>query len=139
VNGVLLDTHVFLSLALEPERVPAAMRQALDASPHRLLSVASAWEISIKYSTGKLPLPEPPAAYVRSRSSQLLVQSLPITEQHAVRVATLPMFHRDPFDRLLIAQALEEDLVLLTLDRRVLQYKVRTVRVERQRTKRRGR
>lgn len=129
MSGVLLDTHTFLSLLLEPERVPSSVRQALDTSPLRYLSVASVWEMSIKYSIGKLPLPEQPSTYVPSRAARLLVQSLPITERHALRVATLPLLHRDPFDRLLIAQAIEEDLQLLTLDRRILRYAVPALRV----------
>ena len=132
----MVDTHVFLSLALEPERLPLSIRKAVNGAQHRFLSVASAWEISIKYAIGKLPLVEPPAAYVPSRSAELLLQSLPITVRHALRVASLPAFHRDPFDRLLVAQALEEDLMLLTLDPKIMKYGVQALGAEKARRRR---
>lgn len=139
MSGVLLDTHVFLFLADEAERVPIEFRRAVDQADERYLSAASAWEMAVKSSLGKLRLPESPDRYISSRSSQLLLRSLPISQRHATRAGGLPALHRDPFDRMLVAQALEESLVLLTLDPRVLQYDVRTVHVDKQRVRQRGR
>jgi PIN domain nuclease of toxin-antitoxin system len=126
VSRVLLDTHVFLFLAANPKRVPPAIQRAVNDAEERYLSAASAWEIAVKAQLGKLRLPEAPAKYVRSRASKMMLVSLPVTQAHALRVYSLPMHHRDPFDRLLIAQALEEQLTLLTVDRKILRYDVET-------------
>ena len=127
MSGVLLDTRVFLFVADEVDRVPASVRRAIDEAEQRYLSVASAWETAIKISIGKLRLPEALEPYLLSRSASLLMRSLPIAQRHAVRAGALPPIHGDPFDRILVAQALEEDLVLLTLDPRVASYGVKTV------------
>lgn len=87
-----------------------------------MLSAASAWEIAVKWSIGKLPLAAPPAEYVPSRLERQGVTGLPIEPRHALRVAALPQHHRDPFDRLLIAQAQVEDLYFLTADRALQAY-----------------
>ena len=139
MSGVLLDTHVFLFVADEVERVPIEFRRAIDQAEERYLSAASAWEMAIKSSLGKLRLPESPDRYISSRSSQLLLRSLPISQRHATRAGELPTLHRDPFDRMLVAQALEENLVLLTLDPKVLQYDVRTVHIDKRRVRKRSR
>src|SRR5438876_4945276 len=98
-------------MTLAPERLSSAARSLVQASEHEMyLSAASAWEITIKYSKGKLGLPDPPARYVPTRLKSLRILSLPINQDHALHVSTLPSHHRDPFDRLLIAQAQVEDL-----------------------------
>jgi len=81
------------------------------------LSAASAWEIAIKWAQGKLNLPEPAASYVPNRTAEQGILSLPITYTHALAVSELPQHHRDPFDRLLIAQAQVEGMAILTADR----------------------
>jgi PIN domain nuclease of toxin-antitoxin system len=125
---VLLDTHVWLWLRTRPERVgDAALRLVEDPDTEMHLSAASAWEIAIKYSLGKLPLPDPPAEYVAQRMSTSGVLALAIDHAHAVRVATLPLHHRDPFDRLLIAQAQVERMPLLTADPAFAAYDVEVV------------
>lgn len=140
MSGVLLDTHVFLYMVGEAERIPLSIRKAVDGAEQRFLSVASTWEMAIKISIGKLRLPEPIERYIPSRASEILIQPLPILEEHVMRVASLPLLHRDPFDRLLIAQALEEGLTLLTLDRRIAKYAVPTIGVpQAKRQERRGR
>ncbi len=88
------------------------------------LSAASAWEIAIKYSLGKLRLPMEPTEYVRSRLAPTLTLELSVTHTHALRVAHLPLHHRDPFDRLLIAQAQLEGMGLMTSDPRFAAYDV---------------
>ena len=92
--------------------------------PIALFSAASGWEIAIKYALGKLPLPEPPDQYVPDRMQSSGVDALPIRMEHALRVAQLPAHHRDPFDRLLIAQAQIERVPLLTADSQLSLYDV---------------
>jgi PIN domain nuclease of toxin-antitoxin system len=109
----------------QPERLGAHARQAIeDVQNQRFLSAASAWEIAIKYALGRLPLPQPPAQYLPSRLPLGVTQSLPVTQEHALRVADLPRHHRDPFDRPLVAQCQAERLHLLTADRRFQPYEI---------------
>jgi PIN domain nuclease of toxin-antitoxin system len=100
--------------------------QALLADPENqlFLSSVSSWEIAIKYSIGKLPLPVPPAEYVPSRMETSGTSALPVLHAHALHVATLPLHHGDPFDRLLIAQAQLEGLNILTADQKFAAYEV---------------
>jgi PIN domain nuclease of toxin-antitoxin system len=95
-----------------------------DERSELLLSAASSWEIAIKYALGKLPLPAPPADYIPDRIRSSGVQPVAVEHTHAVHVATLPTHHRDPFDRLLIAQAQVLGVALLTADRRFEPYGV---------------
>ena len=114
---ILLDTQCWLWMAAAPDRLSARARALVDTTDHELLvSAASAWEIAIKHALGKLTLPEPPERYVPSRSEALRTVPLAIEHAHALRVASLPPHHRDPFDRLLVAQAQIEDVPILTAD-----------------------
>ncbi len=114
----LLDTHVWLWLLTDPERIrPDLLAELRDGRTRVLLSAASSWEIAIKWAIGRLPLPSPPATFVPSRMQRSGVEGLPVTHAHALRVATLPHLHRDPFDRALIAQAQLEGLTIVTADR----------------------
>ena len=114
----LLDTEVWLWSHAEPERITPGVRQLIaDGREELYLSAASSWEISIKSALGKLPLPEPPALYVPKRLAAQGVRPLPITHTHTLGVAELPLHHKDPFDRLLIAQAKAEGMTILTADR----------------------
>jgi PIN domain nuclease of toxin-antitoxin system len=114
---ILLDTQCWLWMAASPERFSTRARSYVEAGQNELyLSAASAWEIAIKYALGKLRLPEPPAQYVPSRLERLRVLPLAVEHRHALHVSTLPHHHRDPFDRLLVAQAQLEDLPVLTAD-----------------------
>jgi PIN domain nuclease of toxin-antitoxin system len=114
---LLLDTHVWLWLLTAPGRISDDVLESLsDLGNDLLLSAASAWEIAIKYALGKLPLPEPPASYVPGRMQRSGVTPLPVLHEHALAVAELPAHHRDPFDRLLVAQARLERLTLVTAD-----------------------
>ena len=125
---VLLDTQCFLWMAAAPERLSRRARSiAEDADNELLLSAASAWEIAIKHGLGKLQLPEPPVRYVPSRLTILRTTPLPISHEHALRVSTLPPHHRDPFDRLLIAQSQIEDLPVMTADVVFLKYNVSVI------------
>ena len=120
---VLLDTHVFLSLLAEPKRIPAAMRRSIESSDERLLSVASVWEMAIKSSIGKLRLPMPVGEFVRSRIRALDGRIIAISARHVAAVEALPMHHRDPFDRLIVVQAMLEDARLVTLDAALKSYR----------------
>ena len=114
---LLLDTHVWLWWLTQPERLPQRIREAMEDGRNELyFSVASSWEIAIKYALGKLPLPEPPEGFVPSRLQREGMRTLHIEHRHALAVAGLPKHHSDPFDRLLIAQALAEDMPIATLD-----------------------
>lgn len=125
---ILLDTQCWLWMSLAPGRFSPRARRLVEAPDTLLyLSAASAWEIAIKHALGKLRLPEPPATYVPGRVAALGVQPLPIDQQHALRVGTLPPHHRDPFDRLLVAQAQVEDLTILTADPLFDAYDVDTI------------
>lgn len=122
---LLLDTHCWLWLQVSPERFSSATLAVLsDTRNELLLSAASAWEIAIKYAIGKLPLPAPPEEYVPSRMLASGTSALPILPIHALRVASLPLRHRDPFDRLLVAQAQHEKLALVTADEVFRAYEV---------------
>ena len=122
---ILLDTHCWLWMQVDPERFSSASRRLIeDPDNELLLSAASSWEIAIKYELGKLPLPEPPASYVPGRMQASGTGSLPVEHRHALHVAELPDHHRDPFDRLLVSQAMLERLVLLTADRQLEPYDV---------------
>lgn len=123
---ILLDTHCWLWMQVSPEKLSQEIREILkDPENELFLSAASSWEISIKWALGKLPLPLPPAEYVPSRMERQGVSGLPIQHRHTLQVASLPPHHRDPFDRLLIAQAQVEQLTLLTADSQLADYEVK--------------
>jgi PIN domain nuclease of toxin-antitoxin system len=101
---LLVDTHVWLWLAADPDRLGSAAIEALVSRGNEVyFSSASAWEIVIKHSLGKLDLPLPPPAYVPSRVAALGHLSLPIAQEHTLGVTDLPLLHKDPFDRILVA------------------------------------
>ncbi len=114
---ILLDTHVWLWLQVSPGRLDSeALRLVRDSRNSLLLSAASSWEIAVKYALGKLPLPVEPSEYVPERMRRSGVDGIAVDHAHALHVATLPPHHRDPFDRLLIAQAQLDGLTILTSD-----------------------
>lgn len=126
---LLLDTHVFLWLQTEPERLREHRAVVEDPDTELLVSAASAWEIAIKHALGRLPLPEPPATYVPTRVQAIRATPLAVQHDHALAVASLPLLHRDPFDRLLVAQALVLGVTILTADSILEQYPARTLLV----------
>jgi PIN domain nuclease of toxin-antitoxin system len=108
-----------------PERFSDEARALVDDPDSvLLLSPVSAWEIASKYAAGRLTLPIPPGEYVPSRMKSSGVDALPLQHSHALQVAELPWHHRDPFDRLLIAQAQVEGLPILSADRQFSAYDV---------------
>ncbi len=129
----LVDTHVWLWTQTAPERLhPEVEAMLADESNDLLFSAASAWEMAIKYRIGKLPLPEPPETYIPHRLTADRIDALPVSVAHAARVATLPEVHRDPFDRLLVAQAQIEKLTLVTADPVLGRYEVELMMADRQ-------
>lgn len=121
---VLLDTHVFLWLHTEPERLGDHLRLLENPRNVRLVSAASSWEIAIKSSLGRLSLPEPVARWLPARLADIGATPVPVEHAHALAVAELPRHHRDPFDRLLVAQAQLLGVPLLTTDRQIARYDV---------------
>ena len=118
----LLDTHVLLWAAGQPERLSAATRRLLSTPHHELLfSAASLWEIAIKKTLGRDDFRVEPRLLRRSLLDNGYVE-LPVTSQHAVGIDSLPPLHKDPFDRLLLSQALSEGVTLLTADEQLARY-----------------
>jgi PIN domain nuclease of toxin-antitoxin system len=128
VSRFLLDTHVWLWLLAEPDRIDGSVRSQLaDERNELLLSAASSWEIAIKHQLGKLTLPSPPSTFVPERIRRSGVTPVPVDHAHALRVAAMPPHHRDPFDRLLVAQARQGGMAMVTLDSHVAQYDVEVI------------
>lgn len=128
MNRLLLDTHVWLWSIISPDRLGREGLRLLEDTDNELyLSSASSWEIAIKYRLGRLPLPEPPHTFIPPRLMRDGIKPLSVEHHHACQVANLPDLHRDPFDRLLIAQAQTEQLVFITADRMLRDYDVEMV------------
>lgn len=122
---LLLDTHVFLWLEVGDRRLVRHVRSLLqDAANHFFFSTAVAWEISIKYRLGQLQLGGDPELVVPRAVSAYGLQVLPVQLDHALRVSSLPLHHRDPFDRLLVAQGQLEGLTIVTNDPLIRRYDV---------------
>ena len=120
---LLLDTHIFLWFLIGEKRLGDAVRDAIrDPGNEVFLSVASLWEIIIKHQLGNMPLPGPPGIYVPTQRRRHQIASLSVDEGSVCQVAKLPPFHRDPFDRLLIGQAIEHGLTLVTVDTAIRAY-----------------
>lgn len=123
---VLLDTHTFLWFALDDPRVSAVARSLiLDPSHEKLVSPASYWEIAIKLSAGKLSLNQPYESFMHQGIHGSGFTILPVLLSHTAVAARLPFHHRDPFDRLLVAQALAENIPLVSADNALDRYGVR--------------
>ncbi|MGA7312368.1 MAG: type II toxin-antitoxin system VapC family toxin [Silvibacterium sp.] len=125
---VLIDAHALIWATVEPHRISPRARQLLSHPEHELLfSMVSLWELSLKISNGKLTPLGASITDVIEVLKQRGAQLLPIRIGHIVRLESLPLHHRDPFDRLLVAQALEEDLAILSSDRLLHQYSAKIV------------
>jgi len=122
---LLLDTHVFLWYIIDDARLSFAAATAIrEQSNDVYLSVVSMWEILAKHQLGKLPLPPPPDEYLRGKREEHEIRSLSFDEPALSNLLRLPMHHRDPFDRMLICQALQHDLVIVTVDGQFAKYPV---------------
>ncbi len=119
---LLVDTHLLLWAAFDPERLsPMATKLLRSRELALAFSLASLWEVAVKTSLGRPDFAVDPGLLHRSMLAEGFVE-LPITAAHLVRVAALPWVHRDPFDRLLVAQAMQEGLTLLTMDATLKRY-----------------
>ncbi|MBK8184355.1 MAG: type II toxin-antitoxin system VapC family toxin [Candidatus Competibacter sp.] len=126
--NILLDTCVFLWIVRDPKQLSANAHALITDSAHTLyLSVISAWEIAIKHGLGRLPLAEPPHIYVPTERDKHDILSLDLHEAAVLELRRLPHHHQDPFDRMLIGQAIADGLTLLTPDSHIQAYPVRTV------------
>ena len=125
---VLVDTCTFLWMADDaPELSGPARTIVTDPDNEVYLSAASAWEIAIKHTLGKLPLPDSPRHFIPTQRTLLALTALPIEEEAVLALDRLPLLHRDPFDRLLVCQALAHGLVIASPDPQIQQYPVRTL------------
>ena len=123
----ILDTHAFLWALAGDARMSRHARDVFAGSADLFLSMASIWEILIKVQSGKLNLPQPAGAYVLSRLAENRIKTLPISIDHLLAIERLPRHHRDPFDRMLIAQSMEEDWPIITADPKFKQYPVQVI------------
>src|SRR5438876_6006854 len=114
---MLLDTCTFLWIIAEPDKLSAKARESYsDTGNEVFLSAVSCWEMAVKYALGRLPLPEPPGQFVPVRRQNLGILPLPLDEEAALHSARLPKLHSDPFDRMLICQAIAHGLAVLSPD-----------------------
>jgi PIN domain nuclease of toxin-antitoxin system len=119
---LLLDTHALFWALVEPDKLPASLRHVLEEPANMVFaSAASTWEMAIKHAAGKVDFP---FAALTSELRRASVLELPVTIRHAEAAAKLPPLHRDPFDRMLVAQAQTEGLSLVSRDPAVRQYQV---------------
>lgn len=124
----LLDTHIFLWWITDNTKLPRNMRDLIgDKSNELFLSSASIWEMMIKSKLNKIDLPDDPKAYLKEQVEINSINILNISMAHSLETFDLPVIHKDPFDRMLIAQARVEKLTLMTTDSFIKQYEVNTV------------
>ncbi|MGD1948454.1 MAG: type II toxin-antitoxin system VapC family toxin [Leptolyngbyaceae cyanobacterium] len=122
---ILLDTHIFLWFISGDTKLSTDVRDSIcDLDNEVYLSAISIWEAVVKYQLGKLPLPEHPGTYLPKQRDLHQIDSLVLDEASVVQLAKLPPLHRDPFDRMLICQALQNDLTIATVDTAVRAYSV---------------
>ena len=122
---ILLDTHIFLWFICGDTKLSTDVRDSIcDLDNEVYLSAISIWEAVVKYQLGKLPLPEHPGTYLPKQRDLHQIDSLVLDEASVVQLAKLPPLHRDPFDRMLICQALQNDLTIATVDTAVRAYSV---------------
>jgi PIN domain nuclease of toxin-antitoxin system len=125
---LLVDTHAYIWWGVDPVKLSTRAAEALSKPENEIyVSVASLWEITIKSQLGKLSLPVSVQVFVARLREENFVRTLPIMEAHVYAHTTLGAIHRDPFDRMLIAQSLAEGLMLMTNDPRIRDYGIPTL------------
>jgi PIN domain nuclease of toxin-antitoxin system len=125
---ILLDTQCWLWWIAAPEKLSQEIRRRIAERRNTIyLSAASAWEIAIKYSIGKLPLSEPPGQFVPKRMARDSISSIAIEFAHALHVGDLPPHHKDPFDRLIISQSILERIPVMTADEQFKLYEAKII------------
>ena len=122
---LLLDTHTFLWWITDDPQISAKALELMGDSQNDLYwSAASTWEVAIKYALGRLPLPDAPTIFLPAELGKNRIESLPIVDTHAFQAGLLPRHHRDPFDRMLVAQAQVETLGIVSNDTKIRLYNV---------------
>ena len=122
---VLLDTHAFLWWITDDQRLSLRAREIISEGENEVfVSAATGWEIAIKAQIGRLGLPTEPQQFIVEQLKINAIKSLPIEMRHALHISTLPAHHRDPFDRMLVAQAQLENLPILSADPDIGKYEV---------------
>lgn len=125
---ILLDTHVFLWAAVSDSRLSPRAKPVLASKDVQLwLSVASLWETTIKFQIGKLKLPTRVEDFIERQISETEIAILPISPNHVRTLSTIPLLHRDPFDRMLVAQSIAERLPLMSADKAISRYPVEVI------------
>lgn len=125
---ILLDTHIFLWFISGDNRLSTVILDAIrDPDNEVYLSVVSIWEAIVKYQLGKLPLPESPEIYLPKQRDRHQIANLDLDEGSVIQLAKLPLLHRDPFDRMLICQALQHNLTIATVDVEILKYSISVI------------
>ena len=122
MSDYLLDTHVLLWLTTEPDRVPAGLRQSLERAERLCVSAASVYEIAQKVRLGKLPIAAGMLARWQELMSAMMAEELPLTAAEMLRAGALAWPHRDPFDRMIVAQAQMNGLQVVTRDEAILDF-----------------
>lgn len=123
----ILDTHAFLWAISGNERLSRRAAEIFRGPSDLWMSVASIWEILIKSQIGKIPVPLPAGPYIIRQLVENKIEALPITLDHVLQIEKLPMHHRDPFDRVLIAQSIEEGWPIITADTAFRNYPVQVI------------
>lgn len=122
---LLLDTHIFLWFISGDQRLPIHLQNSIQNLNNDVyLSCISVWEVTVKYQLGKLPLPESPEIYLPKQRQKHLINTLTLDEESVAQLLNLPLLHRDPFDRILICQALQHNLTIVTVDTAIRAYSV---------------
>ena len=125
---LLLDTCTFLWLIIDSPLLSSRAQELFASEENEVyLSAVSTWEIALKHSLGRLPLPESPQRFIPSQRDKHGIQTLPLDEESTLQLLRLPLLHHDPFDRMLVCQAIVQGLTILTPDDLVSQYPVRVI------------
>ena len=125
---LLLDTFTFVSLVSDPYKLGGTARSVLDDPTNRFfLSDASVLEICLKYNDGTLEMPEAPRSWIKNQCDIWQVRSLAITREHSFRLSELPYHHDDAIDRIIVATALAEELLIVTEDKNIQKYPVSVI------------
>jgi PIN domain nuclease of toxin-antitoxin system len=125
---LLLDTHIFLWYISGDHQLPKSLQDIIQDSANEVsLSVVSLWESIVKYHLGKLPLPLHPEKYLPLQRERHDILSLSLDEAAIIHLSALPSLHRDPFDRMLICQAIEHDMTIVTMDTAIAQYPIKII------------
>jgi PIN domain nuclease of toxin-antitoxin system len=124
----LLDTHVFLWMAADPDKLSPRVRKIVREKNNQLyMSAASGWEIALLEKIDRIKLPDEPQRFIPEAMQRLSVLPIPIGFSTAITAAMLPLIHRDPFDRIIIAEAEKEKMIVITKDKKFVEYGIQSL------------